>query len=95
MTGQEFLKIQDEKIFRPAIMDAIINEFEPALDSFLLTNDFMPMKEVMMDELVALIKAGAFGKTNPVALGGDHAKINMPTHFYKDIGDSDSEKMVY
>ena len=69
MTGQEFLKIQDEKIFRPAVMDAIINEFEPALDSFLLTNDFMPMKEVMMDELVALIKAGAFGKTSPVALG--------------------------
>ena len=85
MTGQEFLKIQDEKIFRPAIMDAIINEFEPAADSFLLTRDFAPMKDVMMDELVALIKAGAFGKTNPVALGGDHMKINMPTHFYKDI----------
>ena len=85
MTGQEFLKIQDEKIFRPAVMDAIINEFEPAADSYLLTNAFMPMKDVMMDELVALIKAGAFGKTNPVALGGDHMKINMPTHYYKDM----------
>ena len=85
MTGQEFLKIQDEKIFRPAVMDAIINEFEPAADSFLLTNDFLPMKDVMMDELVALIKAGAFGKTNPVSLGGDHTKINMPTYFYKDL----------
>jgi hypothetical protein len=85
MTGQEFLKIQDEKIFRPAVMDAIINEFEPAADSYLLTNDFMPMKDVMMDELVALIKAGAFGKTNPVALGGEHMKINMPTYYYKDI----------
>jgi len=85
MTGQEFLKIQDEKIFRPAVMDAIINEFEPAADSFLLMNDFMPMKDVQLDELVALIKAGAFGKTNPVALGGDHVRINMPTHFYKDL----------
>ena len=85
MTGQEFLKIQDEKIFRPAVMDAIINEFEPAVDSFLLTKDFCPMKDVMMDELVALIKAGAFGKTNPVALGGEHAKINLPTYFYKDL----------
>jgi len=85
MTGQEFLKIQDQKIFRPAIMDAIINEFEPAADSFLLTNDFMPMKDVMMDELVALIKAGAFGKTNPVALGGEHQKISMPTFSYKDL----------
>ncbi len=85
MTGQEFLKIQDEKIFRPAVMDAIINEFEPAVDSYLLTDKFMPMKDVMMDELVALIKAGAFGKTNPVSLGGDHTKINMPTHYYKDI----------
>lgn len=85
MTGQEFLKIQDEKIFRPAVMDAIINEFEPAADSYLLTNDFMPMKDVMMDELVALVKAGAFGKTNPVSLGGEHMKVNMPTYFYKDI----------
>jgi hypothetical protein len=85
MTGQEFLKIQDQKIFRPAVMDAVINEFEPAVDSFLLTNKFMPMKDVMMDELVALIKAGAFGKTNPVALGGEHTKINMPTHYYKDF----------
>lgn len=85
MTGQEFLKIQDEKIFRPAVMDAIINEFEPASDSFLLTDAFMPMKDVNQDELMALVKAGAFGKTNPVALGGEHAKISMPTHYYKDM----------
>ena len=85
MTGQEFLKIQDQKIFRPNVMDAIINEFEPAADSFLLTNDFMPMKDVQNDELIALIKAGAFGKTNPVHLGGDHTKIVMPTHYYKDL----------
>ena len=85
MTGQEFLKIQDQKIFRPAIMDAVINEFEPPVDAFLLTNDFMPMKDVMMDELIALIKAGAFGKTNPVALGGEHTKITMPSFYYKDL----------
>lgn len=85
MTGQEFLKIQDEKIFRPAVMDAIINEFEPAADSFLLTDAFMPMKDVQQDELMALVKAGAFGKTNPVALGAEHAKISLPTHYYKDM----------
>jgi hypothetical protein len=85
MTGQEFLKIQDEKIFRPAVMDAIINEFEPPEDSLLITQAFMPMKDVQMDELVALIKAGAFGKTNPVSLGAEHARIHLPTHFYKDM----------
>lgn len=84
MTGQEFLKIQDERIFRPAVMDAIINEFEPAEKSFLYTESFMPMKEVDKDEMVSLTKAGSFGKTNPVALSADHARIVVPTFFYKD-----------
>lgn len=84
MTGQEFLKIQNEKIFRPAVMDAIVNEFEPAKDSFRYTDSFLPMKDVDKDEIVSLTKAGVFGKTNPVALSSDHARIVIPTHFYRD-----------
>jgi len=84
MTGQEFLKIQDEKIFRPSVMDAIIEEFVPPKDAFKITKAFMPQKNVDDDELISLVKAGAFGMTNPVALGGDHMKIGLPTVFYKE-----------
>lgn len=84
MTGQEFLKIQDEKIFRPDVMDAIIEEFVPATDSFKITDAFCPMKNVQQDELISLVKAGGFGMTSPVQLGGDHMKISMPTFYYKE-----------
>ncbi len=84
MTGTEFLKIQEQKIFRPAVMNAIINEFVPPEKSFLYTDAFMPMKDSKLDEIVSLIKAGAFGKTNPVYLSGEHARIDMPTHFYRE-----------
>lgn len=84
MTGQDFLALQNEKIFRPSVMAAIIEEFVPPEDSFKITDAFMPMKEVNDEDLISMVKAGTFGMTNPVALGGDHKKISMPVHRYRE-----------
>jgi hypothetical protein len=65
-------------------MDAIITEFEPPEDAFRITNAFVPQKNVNDEELITLVKAGAFGMTNPVMLGGDHMKVSLPTHYYKE-----------
>ena len=65
-------------------MDAIIEEFIPPADAFKLTEAFMPMKNVNDEDLISMVNAGVFGMTNPVALGGDHIKIGMPTFYYKE-----------
>lgn len=82
MTGQEFLKITENRIFRKTVMDTIINEFTPDPNQFKITDAFLPIKNVSQEEMIGLIKAGAFGKTNPVAPGGDHIRIGMPTFKY-------------
>lgn len=85
MTGQDFLALQQEKIFRPALMDAIINEFEPPADMFKFTEKFLPLKNVEKDEMIALVKGGTFGMTNPVNLGAEHVRVGMPSYFYKAV----------
>jgi len=82
VTGQELLELQSQKIFRPAQMDAIISEFVPDPDSLKLQKAFMPYKEVNRSDIIALIKAGAFGMTNPVYPGGTHVSIGLPTYSY-------------
>lgn len=83
MTGQELLKLRESNVFRPSVMDTIINEFVPSKDQFLLTESFLPFKLVGKDEMVDLINHGAFGRTNPVNLGADHKRISIPGFSYK------------
>lgn len=83
MTGQEFVKLRDSNVFRPAVMDTIINEFVPATDQFLLTETFLPFKLVDKDMMMDLINNGAFGRTNPVNLGAEHKRISIPGFSYK------------
>jgi hypothetical protein len=84
MTGDEFLKLGESRAFRQPIMDAAINEFEPAPDAFRLTDNFLPFKEVDKTVLLDLINNGAFGRTNPVNLGADHKRISIPGSSYKE-----------
>lgn len=84
MTGQELLRLQASNVFRPAVMDTIINEFVPPADALKLTNDFLPFRLVDKEVLLDLINNGAFGKTHPVNLGGEHRRIPIPGHSYKE-----------
>lgn len=83
MTGQELVKFRDSQVFRPTVMDAIINEFVPAQDQFMLTEAFLPFKLVDKDVLMDMINHGSFGRTNPVTLGGEHKSISVPGFSYK------------
>ncbi len=84
MTGQELLKLQESNVFRPGVMDTVINEFVPPADTFLLTDAFLPFKLVDKNKVIDLIKHGAFGRTNPVNLGADHKKIGITGFGYKE-----------
>lgn len=84
MTGQDLLKLKDLNVFRPIVMDAIINEFVPDPDAFLLTDAFLPFKLVDRSKLLDLINNGAFGRTNPVSLDAAHKLISIPGQSYKE-----------
>lgn len=84
MTGQELLKLQEANVFRSTVMDTIINEFVPSPDQFLLTDAFLPFKLVDKNVMIDLINNGAFGKTYPVNLGGEHRRISIPGYSYKE-----------
>lgn len=84
MTGQELLKLQQARVFRPAVMDSTINEFVPAADAFKLTDAFLPMKLVDKDLIIDLIQNGAFGRTAPIRLGADHSRVAIPGSSYRE-----------
>ena len=84
MTGQELAKLKESRAFRPFVMDTVINEFTPSANTFKLTDAFLPFKEVDSDVLMDMINHGAFGRTNPVQLGADHARIALPGSSYKE-----------
>jgi len=84
MTGQELLKLQEARVFRPTVMDTVINELVPPPDAFLLTDAFLPFKLVDKNVVIDLIQHGAFGRTNPVNLGADHKKIGITGSEYKE-----------
>lgn len=84
MTGQEFAKLKESQAFRQVTMDSVINEFTPPTDAFRLTEAFLPFKLVDKSVLMDLIQHGAFGRTNPIALGADHKQVALPGHTYKE-----------
>ncbi len=84
MTGQELVKLSESSVFRQVTMDSIINEFVPDENAFLLTDAFLPHKNVDKETILDLINNGAFGRTNPVELGADHARIAIPGFSYKE-----------
>lgn len=84
MTGQELLKLMESNVFRPTVMDTIINEFAPPSDAFVLTDAFLPFKLVDKDKVMSLINHGAFGKTHPVNLGAEHKRIPIPGYEYRE-----------
>lgn len=84
MTGDELAKLAEARVFRPAVMDAVINEFVPPADAFLLTDAFLPFKNVERDQIVDLVESGAFGRTHPVNLGAEHKRITIPGSRYKE-----------
>lgn len=84
MTGHELEKLMESNVFRSTVMDTIINEFVPAPDSFYLTDSFMPFKLVSKEKMLDLINHGAFGKTHPITLGGEHRRIPIPGYEYKE-----------
>ena len=84
MTGQELAKLKESRAFRAPVMDNIINEFVPASSSFVLTDEFLPFKEIDKSMMIDMINHGAFGRTSPVTLGADHSRIALPGSSYKD-----------
>lgn len=84
MTGQELLRLQESRVFRPTVMDTVINELVPPKDAFLLTDAFLPFKLVDKNLIIDLIQHGAFGRTTPVNLGADHKKIGITGSEYKE-----------
>lgn len=83
MTGQELVKMGESQVFKPVVMDTIINEFEPDSDAFYLTKKYLPFKEVRTDQFLDMIKHGGFGRTSPVNLNADHHRIAIPGQTYK------------
>lgn len=84
MTGEELVKLGESRAFRQNTMDSIINEFVPEPNQFLMTDAFMPFKLVDKDVMIDLINHGAFGRTQPVNLGAEHAKIALSGFGYKE-----------
>jgi hypothetical protein len=84
MTGQELAKLKESRVFRAPVMDTIINEFVPATNAFVLTDAFLPFKEVDKTVMIDMINHGAFGRTNPINLGADHKRIALPGNSYKE-----------
>jgi hypothetical protein len=83
MTGQELVKLAESNVFRPTVMDTIINEFTPASNAFFLTDKFLPFKLVDNSVLIDMISNGAFGRTHPVNLGAEHRRIPTLGFSYK------------
>ena len=83
MTGQELTKLRDSMLFKPVTMNTILGEFVPNPNAFMLTEAFLPFKEVSSDMTIDLINNGAFGRTSPINLGADHQKVSIPGFSYK------------
>jgi hypothetical protein len=86
MAGELFLKMKELNIFKPLVMDTIINEFEPDDGQFVLTNAFLPMKMVNSLDIIDMVKFGTFGRTYPVNLGAEHARLDLPGWTYRQYG---------
>jgi len=86
MAGDFLLKLKDQNIFRPTVMDTIVNEFEPDPDQFMFTEAFLPFKEVDSLDVIDMVQFGAYGRTYPVRLGADHMRIDLPGQAYKQYG---------
>ena len=84
MTGQELAKLKESRAFRAPVMDTVINEFVPPANAFVLTDAFLPFKEIDKDVILDMINHGAFGRTNPINLGSDHKRIALPGSSYKE-----------
>lgn len=84
MTGQELAKLRESRAFRQPVMDTVINEFVPASNSFVLTDEFLPFKEINKDIMIDMINHGAFGRTSPINLGSDHKRIALTGSGYKE-----------
>lgn len=95
--GQSLLEIRDKRIFRPPVMDAIIEQFVPDPDTFRITSAFLPMKNVEMDEMVGLFKGGAYGTTSPASLSADVPTVNGRNYEYRDYATTGywRERMVW
>ena len=68
----DWLAISNSGVFKPTVMNAIINEFVPDPNALLLTQKFMPRKDANDDRLIALIKNGAYGVTAAAVPGAEH-----------------------
>lgn len=86
MAGELFLKMKELQIFKPTVMDTIINEFEPDDGQFVISDAFLPMKMVSSLDIIDMVKFGAFGRTYPVNLGAQHARIDLPGWTYRQYG---------
>jgi hypothetical protein len=86
MAGELFLKMKELQIFKPTVMDTVINEFEPDDGQFVLTDAFLPMKMVSSLDMIDMVKFGAFGRTYPVNLNAQHARIDLPGWTYRQYG---------
>ena len=84
MTGQELLEISNNKIFRPTVMNKVISELVPPADRFRLTDNFLPFLETDTEAIIDLLNNGEYGRTNPVNLGGQHARIGVPGYSYRE-----------
>lgn len=96
MTGQQLVKLMEADVFRPAVMDTVINEFPEPKNQFLLTDKFLPFREVDKDVMIDLINNGAFGRTTPINLSGEHRQIPITGHSFKEhIPGNWRESVVY
>lgn len=84
MAGEFLVELRKLKVFKPTVMDTIVNEFAPAEDQFKLTNAFLPFQNVEKEDFLDMVKFGAFGRTYPVELGAEHRRIDLPGQLYKE-----------
>jgi hypothetical protein len=84
MAGELLLELKKLKVFKPTVMDTIVNEFAPETDQFKVTDAFLPFQNVEKDSFLDMIKFGAFGRTYPVELGAEHRRIDLPGQIYKE-----------
>lgn len=84
MAGELLVELKKLRVFKPTVMDTVINEFAPEANQFKMTDAFLPFQNVEKEDFLDMIKFGAFGRTYPVELGAEHRKIDLPGQIYKE-----------
>lgn len=84
MAGEFLVELKKLRVFKPNVMDTVINEFAPEANQFKMTDAFLPFQTVESEDFLDMIKFGAFGRTYPVELGAEHRKIDLPGQLYKE-----------